>query len=364
MARRWPIAVASVLVLVVGGVAVAALSFDPASQRGRIVDAVRRATGRELTLAGPMRISWGLQPVLEAEDVSFANMPGGSRPQMVAVARLEARLDLLPLLSRRVEVASVTLVRPDILLETDANGHGNWQFDHPAIQGPAGPPGSGPRLRTQLDSLRVQSGRVTWHDGVTGQVHIAEVPNATFDLGTGPAHILAQAQVLGTDVRVDTTLGTWAQLTGTAPGPWPVKLAASAGDATVAFDGQADPPSRSATGKLEAHVPDLARLGTLLGRPGLPPLQDVRFAGTLLPAGGLPQDIALQVGPSDLGTLVAGATLGRLTLTWPAGQAARLEAEGGGVRRPMARRLRPAAGRAGGLAAGPHRILPVRRREG
>ena len=329
MARRWPIAVASVLVLVAGGVAVAALSFDPASQRGRIVDAVRRATGRELTLAGPMRISWGLQPVLEAEDVSFANMPGGSRPQMVAVARLEARLDLLPLLSRRIEIASVTLVRPDILLETDANGRGNWQFDRPAASGPAGPSGSGPRLQTQLDSLRVQSGRVTWHDGATGQVHIAELPNATLDLGAGPAHILAQAQVLGTDLRVDSTLGTWAQLTGTAPGPWPVKLAASAGDATVAFDGQVDAPSRSATGRLEAHVPDLARLGTLLGRPGLPPLHDIQFAGTLLPAGGLPQDIALQVGPSDLGTLVPGATLGRLTLTWPAGQAARLEAEGG-----------------------------------
>ena len=333
MARRWPVAVAAVLIVavvaVVGAGTVAALSFDPASQRARIEGAVRRATGRELTLAGPMRISWGLHPVLEAEDVSLANMPGGSRPQMVAVARMEARLDLLPLLSRRVEIASVTLVRPDILLETDANGRGNWQFDRPATQGPAGPPGGGPRLRMQLDSLRVQLGRVTWRNGVTGQVHVAELPNASFDLGAGPAHILAQAQVLGTDVRVEATLGDWAQLTGAAPGPWPVKLAASAGDATVAFDGQADAASRGASGRLEAHVPDLARLGTLLERPGLPPLQDVRFAGTLLPGNGLPQDVALQVGPSDLGMLFPGATLGRLTLSWPAGQAARLEAEGG-----------------------------------
>ncbi len=329
MRRRWPIAVAVVLIALVGAGVAAALAFDPASQRGRIIEAVRRATGRELTLAGPLRIAWGLVPVLEAEDVSFANQPEGSRPQMVAVARVEARVELLPLLSGRLEFASVTLVRPDILLETDANGRGNWRFDRPAVApGPATTSSPGPRLSTQLDSLRVDSGRVTWRDGATGRTTVAEVPNATFDLAGGPARVLAQAQVLGTDVKLDATLGTWAQMTGPAV-PWPIKVAASAGDASLALDGQADPSARTVSGRVEANVPDLARLGAVLGRPGLLPLKDVRLAGTLLPAGGLPQDISVQIGPSDLGQVLAGATLGRLALSWPAGQAARLEAEGG-----------------------------------
>ncbi len=76
---------------------------------------------------------------------------------MATAARVEARVELLPLLSRRVEIARVTLVRPDILLETDANGRGNWQFDRPrrrrARRGHAG----GPRMRTRLDSLRVEA---------------------------------------------------------------------------------------------------------------------------------------------------------------------------------------------------------------
>ena len=329
MARRWPVAVAAVVIAVVGAGAVAALSFDPASQRDRIVQAVRRATGRELTLAGPIRMHWGLAPVLEAENVSFANMPGGSRPQMVAVARVEARVDLLALLSRRVELASVTLVRPDILLETDASGRGNWAFDRPAsVPGPVSTSSPGPRLATQLDSLRVESGRVTWHDGATGQVHDVELPSATFDLGSGPAHLLAQAVVLGTDVRLDATGGTWAQLTGTVPGPWPLKLQAAAGDATAAVDGAADPTEHRITGQVKASVPDLAQFGALVGRPGLPPLKDVHLAATLPASGGLPEDISLQVGASDLGSMLAGTTLGRLSLTWPAGQAARVEAEG------------------------------------
>ena len=333
--------------MVVGAGVAAALSFDPASQRDRIVDAVRRATGRELTLAGPLRIRWGLTPVLEAEDVSLANMPGGTRPQMAAVARVEARVDMLALLSRRVEIVSLMLVRPDILLETDASGRGNWQFDRPAVApgSGAGGGGGGPRLTTQLDSLRVQSGRVTWHDGVGGQSVVAEVPSATFDVGSGDSHLLAQAQALGTDIRLNATLGTWAQLTGAAPGPWPVKLDASAGDATVTLDGEADPAARSVTGRLGATVPDLARLGALVGQPGLPALHDVHLAGVLPRSGAVPQDISVQVGASDLGSYVAGATLGRLSFSWPAGQSGRLEAEGAVLGAPwhIATAVAPAA---------------------
>ncbi len=329
MARRWLIAGAAVLVVVVGAGATVAVTFDPASQKNRIVQAVRRATGRDLTLAGPIRVHWGLAPVLEAEGVSLANMPDGTRPQMAVVARVEARMDLLPLLSGRVEIASVTLVQPDILLETDASGRGNWQFNRPAATpGPASTSSPGPRMTTQLDSLRIESGRVTWHNGVTGQTIVADVPNATVDLGGGPAHVVAQAQTAGTDVKLDATLGSWAQLTGAVAGAWPIKLAASVGDATLSLDGTADPVARTIAGRLQVAAPDLARLGALLGHPDLPPLHDVRFAGTLQPPALLPQDVSLQVGASDLGTVIPGATLARLSLTWPAGQSARLEADG------------------------------------
>ena len=329
MARRWPIAVAAVAALVVGAGVVTALAFDPSSQKPRIIEAVRRATGRELTLAGPLRIGWGLAPVLEAEDVSFANAPGGSRPQMVTVGRVEARVRLLPLLSRRVEIASVTLVRPDILLETDAAGRGNWLFGHPeAVPGPASPSSSGPRMTAQVDSFRVETGHVTWRDGVTGQTQTGDIANLSADGGEGPAHILAQGKLRDTDIRMEATLGTLAQLTGAVPGLWPVKLAASAGTTTLALDGQADPANRTASGRVEATVPDLAQLGALLGRADLPRLLNMHFAATLPQGGGLPQDVSLQVGASDLDPLMPGATLGQLSLTWPAGQAARLDAEG------------------------------------
>ena len=78
--------------------AAVAVSFDPNSQKDRIVEAVRRATGRDLILAGPIRLGWSLAPTLEAQDVSFANMPTGSRPAMATAARVEAQVKLWPLL--------------------------------------------------------------------------------------------------------------------------------------------------------------------------------------------------------------------------------------------------------------------------
>ncbi len=328
MARRWVYGAVAVPVVVVAAAAWVALSFDPNTQKARIVEAVRRATGRELTLAGPVRLGWSLTPLLEAEDVSFANMPGGSHPAMATTARVEARIKLWPLLSHRVELARVTLVRPDILIETDAAGRGNWQFDRPAAPANPGAPSTGLRTTTVLDSLQIESGRVTWHDGVTGRTITADVPHASLDGGDGPLHLVADAQSGGMAVTLDARLGTAAQVTGKVPGPWPVTLKAGVGDASLALDGIADPAARAVSGRVEANVPDLVRLGTLLQYPDWPPLHDIRFAATLPAGGGLPQDVSLQLGAADLGRSLPGASLTALSLTWPAGQPARLQADG------------------------------------
>ena len=329
MTKRWVMAVVAVPVVVIAALAVAVFSFDPNGQKDRLADAVRRATGRELTVAGPIRLRWSLAPTLEAEDVSLANMPGGSRPAMATASRVEAQIELWPLLFRRVEIARLTLVRPDILIETDAAGRGNWQFTRPvAAPGPTSPSTPGPRTTTTLSLLQVQGGRVTWHDGANGRTIVADLPNATLQGGNGPLHLVAEAVSAGAAIKLDAGLGTLAQVTGVVPGPWPVKLAASLGDATIALDGMADPGARTVSGRIEVRVPDLVRLGTLLQYPGWPPLHDVHLAATLPAGGGIPQDVSLRLGAADLGRMVQGATLGGLTLTWPTGQPARLEAEG------------------------------------
>ena len=314
------------LAVVVAG-AIFAISFDPNTQKDRIIDAVRRATGRELVLAGPLKLSLGWTPALEAEDAALSNRAGGSRPQMATVARLQASVALLPLLSGRVEIESVTLDRPDILLETDAQGVGNWQFQRPVVvAAPGVPSGSaGARAGTvvAVHRLVVKNGRVTWRNEASGRVTIVDVAQAVLRLNRSEVTLEADAQTSFQPVHLSVLMVT------DKPGPWPVKASVDAAGAHLALDGAILLPLNAASyrGKLDASVPDLAAIGAILKQPELPGLHDVHVGMRV--ADGMPQDLTLQLGAADLSAYLPGASLAHLDLTMPApGQAGRMTAAG------------------------------------
>jgi len=104
------------------------VSYDYNSLKPRMVRMVKDATGRELKLRGEIDLTIGFTPTLVVRKAVFANAPWGSQPQMIQVDTLEAAVRLLPLLAREVVVTHVGLSGVDVLLETDANGNGNWEF--------------------------------------------------------------------------------------------------------------------------------------------------------------------------------------------------------------------------------------------
>ena len=91
-----------------------------------MIAAVKSSTGRDLALNGPIRLKPSLWPTLEMRDVALSNPPGFSRPQMATLDRLDLQLALLPLLHSRVEIDRLVLGKPDILLETNAQGQPNF----------------------------------------------------------------------------------------------------------------------------------------------------------------------------------------------------------------------------------------------
>ena len=331
--RRWlRVGLFGVGGLLLAGLVVLALfvmTFDPNTQKDRIVEAVRRATGRELVLAGPLRLSLGWSPTIEAEDAALSNRAGGSRPQMATVARLRASVALLPLLSGRVEIESVTLDRPDILLETDAQGIGNWQFDRPvSVAGPAsGAPQAAKRPGTvvALHRLVVQNGRVTWRNEASGRVTTVDVSRATVLLEKNQDRLVADAQTSGQTLHLD------AIMVPDEPGPWPIKATLDAGAAHLALDGALAQPlsAQSFNGKVDAAIPDLALLGSVLKLSDVPPLHDVRLHMVLAGADALPQAFSLQAGAADLGVYLPGARLTAFELSVPAlGQPGRVTGQG------------------------------------
>jgi uncharacterized protein involved in outer membrane biogenesis len=126
---------ALIAVLVIGLVAAAAVfiyTADYNRHKGLIEKAVMDATGRQLAIKGDLTIAMSLPPELAVTDVTLANAPWGSRPQMAHIGQLRLRLKVLPLLMREVDITRVRLIDTDLLLESGAGGQANWQFSHEA----------------------------------------------------------------------------------------------------------------------------------------------------------------------------------------------------------------------------------------
>ncbi|WP_187830072.1 AsmA family protein [Siccirubricoccus phaeus] len=336
---RWVLLGLAVLVVVpVAGVAVLLATLDLNAQKPRIAAAVRQATGRELTLAGPISLKPSLVPTLAVEQVALANLPGGSRPQMLEVRQAELELALLPLLSRRVEVRRLVLVGPDIVLETDKDGRPNWAFA-PEGGAPAAPPGQvtvpaepggGPGFQVSVQRVAITEGRLTWRDGASGQSRVLAIPRFEASAQGGPIGFGGELALDGTAFRLSGETGPMEALFGapaaTPPGtPWPVKLALDAAGARLAVDGSLAEPlaGRGWRGAISAQVPVLEALAPLLPGVTLPPLHGIDLAANVAEAagapGGLPtiSGLRLTVGESALDPLFPGLKLAAASLALP-----------------------------------------------
>src|SRR5690349_19702326 len=138
--RTILIGLAALVVVIAAGAVILVMSIDFNQYKGLVAEQVKKATGRELTIAGDFKLAPSLTPAVAVDNVSLANVAGGSRPDMVTLKRLEVQLQLLPLLSRQVKVDRLVLDGADILLETDKNGRGNWVLSSGGAAAPAQTP--------------------------------------------------------------------------------------------------------------------------------------------------------------------------------------------------------------------------------
>lgn len=106
-------------------------NFDLNQYKKYAEDLVYKELGRELAINGEASIGISLVPTLVVNDVELANPAWASQPQMVKVQQLEIKLALLPLLKKEVIIDKVNLLKPEIYLETAADGRASWDFSAP-----------------------------------------------------------------------------------------------------------------------------------------------------------------------------------------------------------------------------------------
>lgn len=119
----------TIVILIVGAIA-ALYTIDFNEYRDDISSKVFRLTGRPLNIKGDLKLKlFTLYPAIVINDVHFKNMRTGTQENMVSVKKVEAVIALRYLFLGKLVVKHLVLLNPEILLETDKTGRGNWQFE-------------------------------------------------------------------------------------------------------------------------------------------------------------------------------------------------------------------------------------------
>ncbi|MDD2877004.1 MAG: AsmA family protein [Acidiphilium sp.] len=341
------IAIAIVIAVPMVAVTIFVATFNPNRYKPGIIAAAERATGRQVTISGPLQMSLSLVPTISASGITLANPPGYVDAEMATLKRIDAQVALLPLISHRIDIIKLVLIDPAITLEYGPTGTPNWLFDR-TVANPAtpAPPGAGspaqPDRSIALQSVSIENGTITYKPPAAlvplqpntaptttpmapTVLTIAHFTGSAASLAA-PLHLTMQAQYDAAPFTLTGTTGPVSRLTGGGGGPWPVDLTLGAQNATLHLKGSIAHPRQIRGYAFDVHatIPNLAAFDPYAGGANLPPLQSVAFAAQITQSDSardnrdwLPaiSNASLTAGQSDLATWRQGLSITSLNAT-------------------------------------------------
>lgn len=301
-----------VVAVVVAGIAILK-SQDFNQYKGLIAAEVKKATGRDLTLGGDIELVISWNPALAVNDVTFSNASWGSRPELAKMKRLEAQVQLLPLLSGDIVVNRIVVKGADILLETNDQGQGNWVFTPPSGSTTAttnstststtASSGGNPPTLPVVHNIRIEDSQLLWSNGVTKETKTVAIKSFTAesDSATSPIRIALDGSYNDNPITANGTVGAVGALL--ANQAFPIDVTAEAGGAKMALKGAVAKPmtAEGVAVTLSVEGKSLADLNAISGAT-LPPLGPYSIAGNLSnPSGVYKVDqLQLKMGTSTL----------------------------------------------------------------
>ena len=108
-------------------------SINTAALTKFLSSTVKESTGRDLSIAGPVSLTFFPSIGLKAEQVSLSNAPWASDSQMLSLKKVELDIKLLPLFAKRVEIGSISVHGLVLHLQSNKAGQDNWDLSPPSI---------------------------------------------------------------------------------------------------------------------------------------------------------------------------------------------------------------------------------------
>ena len=279
--KRTLIAVAAILVVVVAALFVAPAFISVDTYKDQIETAALDATGRALKINGDISLSLLPRLAVEAEDVTFANAPGASEPQMASIEKLAVQLQIWPLLQREVKLDRLVLIGPKISLEVDAQGRPNWAFE--TAGGESAPSqttsesagsesaegGASPGLsNVALGEVRLEGGQVSYRDATSGAAHVAEDINMDVSLPSLDSPLTAEGGLVWNGKKVSLNLDADRPRAFLEGGRSSLVLKIDSQHVALSYDGNVGLGQQVKMGGLvDLNVPSIRELAAWAGAP-------------------------------------------------------------------------------------------------
>ncbi len=176
---------ALIILLVIGLIALPSL-IPSSVYKDKIETQLSRELGRQVTVMSDVKLSVFPVIIAHAGRVEIDNPDGFTSEYFAAMDGLDAKVKLLPLLSKRVEITAFTLKNPVINLEKNKNGAVNWAFGdieaslHEANSAEKLAPKSSFKRDGRYSAVDPAIGQFTLENGRISFVDVAE--NKTHDL--------------------------------------------------------------------------------------------------------------------------------------------------------------------------------------
>jgi len=162
--KRLGIPVAAIVLACFAALAAVSLFMPFDTVRDAAKAEIRNVTGLDVVLRGDVDVS-----LFPTGSITFDNVTLGEDANPVLAAdQLIARLRFIPLLTGRIEISDIALIRPRIKVSYDRDGRSNWAATIESLARALGPKANRPVNVTSFSEIRIDDGTIDVNDTARG----------------------------------------------------------------------------------------------------------------------------------------------------------------------------------------------------
>ena len=174
---KWGlIVIASLVVIIIAAILIIPRVVDVQKYKPELEKKIAEASGRPFSIGDDLRISVFPWAGISFSDLNLGNVKGFEEKDFVKIKSFEARIKLLPLLSKDIQVKKFILNEPRMVLVKNKDGRVNWELPQKTAQPKKDekiPVGKISETGLPISALwvgdfSIKNGEVLWIDHVAG----------------------------------------------------------------------------------------------------------------------------------------------------------------------------------------------------